>query len=292
MQNEVSTLEDRITEMRALLSDKQDIISLIEEISQLELRHNQLINDNQNVVASEQEQLVMQIEENNQELASIEKQIIEVYERNENLKQSSNYSIEQSMANDIQEEYNELKTHEKEIDEFSQSYEQYLYEIKNIQKTNLYLLSLISQMIIKHDQLPIIDSYIELKTNFNQYETEKQKSNDTLTILIEQYKKLKQDYTKLETLDQRLIKELEELKIKYKQMQEGLEKFNNLENLKHQAERRKQQLISDKMNIINRRQIMNMEIENLQEQFDAFQTKLRDYEIRQQVRNSLNVHII
>ena len=46
------------------------------------------------------------------------------------------------------------------------------------------------------------------------------------------------------------------------------------------------------MNMINRRQVMNMEIENLQEQFDAFQTKLRDYEIRQQVRNSLNVHKI
>jgi hypothetical protein len=96
------------------------------------------------------------------------------------------------------------------------------------------------------------------------YETENQKSNNTLIILIEQHRKLKQDYIKLETFDQRLKDELEELKIKYKKMHEDLEIFNDLESLKRKAERRKHQLTVDNINMIKQRQITQMEIQTLQ----------------------------
>jgi hypothetical protein len=122
----------------------------------------------------------------------------------------------------------------------------------------------------------------------DQYEIEKQKSNNTSIILYEQHRKLKQDYIKLETLDQRLKDELEELKIKYKKMKEELEIFNDLESLKRKAEKRKQQLTADKINMIKQKQTTQIEIQTLQSQFDAIQKQLHDNETYQQVRSSIN----
>ena len=100
----------------------------------------------------------------------------------------------------------------------------FLNDIKNIQKTNLTLLALISRTLVKGDQVLTRDDYTQLKTSVDQHEMEKKKSNDTLAILAEQHRKVKQDYAKLETLDQKLKDELEELKKKYAKMQEDLEK--------------------------------------------------------------------
>ena len=165
------------------------------------------------------------------------------------------------------------------MDEFLLSYgqirEQYLNDINQIQKTNLTLLETITRSLIKD---PFID----------QYEIEKQKSDNTLIILYEQHRKLKQDYIKLETLDQRLKDELEELKLKYKKMKEDLEIFNDLESLKRKAEKRKQQLTADKINMTKQKQITQIEIQTLQSQFDAIQKQLHDNETYQQVRSSIN----
>lgn len=224
----------------------QEALSLIEQIYELELKRDQLLNENQTL------DLTTQIDEDNQELASIEKQIIEL------------------------EQYN---------DDLEQTHEQYLNDIKNLQKINLTLLSLISQTLAKAN-------YPQLEINCDQYEIEKQNSNNTLTILAEQHRKLKQDFIKLETFDQRLTDELRELKIKYAKMQEDLTKFNDIESLKRKAERRKQQLIADKMNMIKQRQITQTEIQTLQSQFETIQTQLQDNETHQQVINPLKLNSI
>lgn len=66
-------------------------------------------------------------------------------------------------------------------------------------------------------------------------------------------------------------------------MQEDLQKFNDLETLKHQAERRKQQLIINKTNIIKQKQITQTEIHTLQSQLEIMQGQLQDNQTYQQV---------
>ena len=164
---------------------------------------------------------------------------------------------------------------DKFLESFDQTREQYLNDIQQIQKTNLTLVEMITRSLIK-----------------NPYEIEKEKSSNTIIILTDQHRKLKQDYVKLEVLDRRLNNELEELKLKYKKMKEDLEIFNDLESLKRKAERRKQQLITDKINMIKQRQITQMEIQSLQSQFDAMQKQLHEHETHQQVRSSRNYTFI
>jgi hypothetical protein len=251
-QNEIYILEREMNQIRQQVSNsplQQEALSLIEQIYEIEVKHDQLIHENQTLVTSEHQQLTTQIEDDNQEFISLEKY-------DEDLQQFSTGDIE--------------LTHEK-----------CLTDIKNIQQTNLTLLSHISRTLIKADST-------QLKLNLDQYEIEKQNSNDTLTILAEQHRKLKRDFIKLETLDQRLTDELRELKIKYTKMQEDLAKFDDLESLKRKAERRKQQLTTDKMNMIEQKQITQLEIQTLQFQFEAMQKQLQDHETHQQVRNSLD----
>jgi hypothetical protein len=71
-------------------------------------------------------------------------------------------------------------------------------------------------------------------------------------------------------------------------MKEELEIFNDLESLKRKAEKRKQQLTADKINMIKQKQTTQTEIQTLQSQFDAIQKQLHDNETYQQVRSSIN----
>lgn len=304
MQSEISTLDGRMNKMREQMSGaviKQEALTLVEQIYELELKRDQLTNESKNILTPEQERqkLTQQVKEDNQEVTAMEKQSNELRERNENLKQSygnddiqSSLLVEQNKSSttiddDTKQKYLELKKREQHIDEFSSTYDQtrdqYLNDIKNVQKSNLTLIALISRTLVKGDQVLTRDDYTQLKTTIDQHEAEKKKSNDTLAILAEQHRKVKQDYAKVETLDQKLTEELQDLKKKYAKMQEDLEKFSDLDALKRKAEKRKIQLASDKANMGKQRQVTKMEIHTLQSQIEAAQTQLRDNETHQQV---------
>jgi intraflagellar transport protein 74 len=305
MQSEISTLEGRMNKMREQMSGaviKQEALTLVEQIYELELKRDQLTAESKNILSPEQERqkLTQQVKEDNQEVTAMEKQINELRDRNEYLKQAyGNDELQSSILvaqqnktaaavdDETKQKYFELKKREQHIDEFSSTYEQtrdqHLNDIKNVQKSNLTLLSLISRTLVKGDQVLTRDDYTQLKTTIDQHEAEKKKSNDTLAILAEQHRKVKQDYAKIETLDQKLTEEMQELEKKYTKMQEDLEKFADLEGLKRKAEKRKIQLASDKSNMGKQRQVTKMELQTLQSQFEAAQTQLRDNETHQQV---------
>jgi len=303
MQNEISTVEGRMNKMREQMSGaviKQEALSLVEQIYELETKRDQLTNESKNILTPDQERakLTQRVKEDNQEVAAMDKQINELKERNENLKQSYDNDdipsllVEQkskssTVDDDTKQKYLELKKREQHIDEFSLTYdqtrEQSLNDIKNIQKNNLTLLAIISRTLVKGDQVLTRDDYTQLKTNIDQHEVEKKKSNDTLAILAEQHRKVKQDYSKLETLDQKLTDELQELKKQYAKMQDDLEKFNDVEGLKRKAEKRKIQLAADKINMGKQRQVTKTEIQTLHSQLEAAQNQLRDNETYQQV---------
>ncbi|CAF1240224.1 unnamed protein product [Adineta ricciae] len=304
MQNEISTLEGRMNKMREQMSGaviKQEALSLVEQIHELELKRDHLMNESKNILTPEQERqkLTQQVKEDNQEVAAMDKQINELKERNEYLKQvyetddtPSSLLVEQqnktsTVDDDTKQKYLELKKREQQIDDFQatyeQQYDQHLNDMKAIQKNNLTLLGIISRSLVKGDQMLTKDDYTQLKTNIDQHEAEKKKSNDTLAILAEQHRKVKQDYAKLETLDQKLTDELQDLKKQYAKMQEDLEKFNDIEGLKRKAEKRKIQLAADKANMGKQRQVTKTEIQTLQSQFEAAQNQLRDNETHQQL---------
>ena len=85
----------------------------------------------------ERQKLTQQVKEDNQEVAAMDKQISELKERNENLKQSyenddmpSSLLVEQqnkssnTLDDDTKQKYLELKKREQHIDEFSSTYDQ------------------------------------------------------------------------------------------------------------------------------------------------------------------------
>jgi len=195
MQNEISTYEGRMNKMREQMSGaviKQEALTLVEQIYELELKREHLSNESKSILTPEQERqkLTQQVKEDNQEVTAMEKQINELRERNENLKQSidnddiqSSILVEQqnksstTVDDDTKQKYLELKKREQHIDEFSSTYEQtreqYLNDMKNIQKINLTLLALISRTLVKGDQVLTRDDYTQLKTSVDQHEAEK-----------------------------------------------------------------------------------------------------------------------
>ncbi|CAF0931616.1 unnamed protein product [Didymodactylos carnosus] len=308
MQNEISTLEGQMNTMREQMSGsviKQDALSLVEQLHELETKREQLQEESKNSMTPDQEQqkLTQQVREENQEIASMERQIKELKERNESLKREyqeldndrqqsitttkASAKDQQPVDDDTTQKYFELKKKEQQIDEFIESYaetkEQNLSQLKSVQKSNLNLVQILSRGLMKGQNLPSKDEYSELKSNLENKESEKKKSNDTNIILKEQHRKLKQDYDKLETLDQRLNDEREELKTKWIKMQEDLEKFSDLEGLKKNAEKRKLRLAADKINMAKQRQATKLAIQMLHSQYEAIQGQVHDNDTHQQL---------
>jgi hypothetical protein len=307
MQNEIGTMESRMNKMREQMSGaiiKQEALSLVEQIYELEMKCDQLTNESQQHMTPEQERqkLTTQVKEDNQEMAAMEKQINQLRERNENLKQayenddmqSSSMLVERQNKpndddNDTKQKYIELRRREQQIDDFTSTYvdtrEQHLNDIKDIQKKNLTLVAMISRTLTKGNQAITHDDYTQLKSNIDQQEAEKRKSDDTLSILAEQHRKLKLDDMKVDGLGQKLTDEIAELKKTRKKMQADIEKFNDIDGLKRKAEKRQRQLTNDKSNMNNQRLVTRSEIQLLQSQFEAGQTKLQANETHIKVKH-------
>jgi len=66
-------------------------------------------------------------------------------------------------------------------------------------------------------------------------------------------------------------------------MQDDITKFNNLDNIKRQADRRKQQLQIEKSTISQRKHITQIELETLQTQFNTLQNQLQSNETHREL---------
>lgn len=163
--------------------------------------------------------------------------------------------LESKLADEDDQDFESTAELDKDLEQCSKA-------IQQLQQTNLSFLSSISRTLT----------------------TNNSNSTHTLAILAEQHRKLKQDFNRLEHLDRRLINELDELRMQSNQLQEDIRKYNDVDSLKHQAERRKQQLMIDKLTMNQRRHITQMEIQTLQSQLDTLRTQLHANPTHQQVR--------
>ncbi|XP_070650289.1 intraflagellar transport protein 74 homolog isoform X1 [Bos indicus] len=281
---------------------KQEAVLLHEKLYELESHRDQMIAEDKNMGSpmEERERLLKQVKEDNQEIASMERQLNNIFNRLTDIKEKINQFNEEirQLDMDLEEhqgemnqKYKELKKREENMDTFIETFEdtknQELERKAQIEASIVSLLEHSSRNINRMKQISSITNQ-ELKMmqdDLNFKSTEMQKSQSTARNLTSDSQRLQLDLQKMDLLESKMTEEQQSLKNKIKQMITDLETYNDLAALKSSGEEKKKKLHQEKTVLSTRRNAFKKIMEKLNTEWETLKTQLQENETHSQLTN-------
>uniref|UniRef100_A0AAA9SIR5 Intraflagellar transport 74 n=1 Tax=Bos taurus TaxID=9913 RepID=A0AAA9SIR5_BOVIN len=274
---------------------KQEAVLLHEKLYELESHRDQMIAEDKNMGSpmEERERLLKQVKEDNQEIASMERQLTDIKEKinqfNEEIRQLD-MDLEEHQG-EMNQKYKELKKREENMDTFIETFEdtknQELERKAQIEASIVSLLEHSSRNINRMKQISSITNQ-ELKMmqdDLNFKSTEMQKSQSTARNLTSDSQRLQLDLQKMDLLESKMTEEQQSLKNKIKQMITDLETYNDLAALKSSGEEKKKKLHQEKTVLSTRRNAFKKIMEKLNTEWETLKTQLQENETHSQLTN-------
>nr|XP_055054042.1 intraflagellar transport protein 74 homolog isoform X2 [Misgurnus anguillicaudatus] len=283
---------------------KQEAVMLHEKLLELENRREAMMAEDRTMGSpqEERERLFKQVKENNQEIASMERQLTDVREKISHLTEEMrqlNADMEDHQGERTQ-KYRELQKKEEEIDLYLNTFEENtsleLQHIRDAQSSIVALLEHSSRNINRLQQLSAVTAQ-ELKSmqdDLSFKETEMQKSQSTAKGLSSESERLQQDLLKVEQLEGKVTTELQSLTDQLKLMSHELNTYRDLDALKAAGEDRKKRLQDDRVALIQMKDTFKKKIHSMNEEFECFRSQLQEHEthVENRVNNSITgVHV-
>ncbi|XP_040214557.1 intraflagellar transport protein 74 homolog [Rana temporaria] len=297
-QEELDSLTEKETALEAEIAHshiKQEAVQLYEKLHNLEGRRDQAIAEDKGMGTpqEEREKLLKQVKEDNQEMASMERQLTDIKERAKQLSEEMgrlDMDLEEHQGEKKQ-KYKELKKKEESLDNFFATFEenknQEMERKTEIEATIVTLLEHSSRNINRMKQISSVTAQ-ELKImqeDLSFKETEMHKSQSTSKNLTTESQRLQQDLQKVEQLETKINSELTSLKEKIQQMSEGLKTYSNLDALRASAEEKKKKLQEDKIILSKRRDTFKKTNTQLNSENEKLKLQLQDNETHSQLTN-------
>ncbi|XP_044283612.1 intraflagellar transport protein 74 homolog isoform X2 [Varanus komodoensis] len=274
---------------------KQEALQLYEKLHSLEEHRNQMIAEDKSMGSpqEERERLLKQVKEDNQEIASMERQLTDIKEKinhlNEGIRQLDMDLEEQQGEKNLK--YKELKKREESMDNFLETFEetknQELERKTQIEANIVALLEHSSRNVNRMKQISSVTNQ-ELKImqeDLTFKSSEMQKSQSTAKNLDTDSQRLQMDLQKMGLLEGKMIDELSSLKEKIEQMTKDLELFNNLPALKAAGEEKKKKLQEEKETLTKRRDTFKKIMEQLNREYEDLKLQLQENETHSQLTN-------
>ncbi|KAL7837945.1 hypothetical protein AOLI_G00263490 [Acnodon oligacanthus] len=297
-QEELDTLMTRKETFEADLMHsqvKQEAVLLYERLQELEQRKDVMLAEEKSTGSpqEERERLLKQVKEDNQEIASMERQLTETREKinqlTEELRQLD-MDMEDHQGERTQ-KYKELQKKEEEIDAYLETFDDSkAQELEHIRETQASVVSLLEHSSRMMNRLNLLSSVSphELKSmqeDLSFKETEMQKSQSTAKGLSSESERLQQDLLKVEQLEGKVMAEMNSLKEKIQQMSEGLKTYRDLDALKAAGEQKKKRLQEDKVSLTERRGTFKKVMQRMNQEHDALAAQLQENETHAQLTN-------
>ncbi|XP_062827935.1 intraflagellar transport protein 74 homolog [Anolis carolinensis] len=274
---------------------KQEALQLYEKLHGLEEHRNQMILEDKNMGSpqEERERLLKQVKEDNQEIASMERQLTEIKEKidqiNEGIRQVDMDLEEQQGEKNVK--YKELKKREESMDNFLESFEetknQELERKTQIEANIVAILEHSSRNVNRMKQISSVTNQ-ELKImqeDLTFKSSEMQKSQSTAKNLGSDCQRLQMDLQKMGLLEGKMKDELASLKEKTEQMTKDLELYNNLPALKAAGEERKNKLQEEKETLTKHRNAFKKIMEEMNTEYEGLKLQLQENETHAQLTN-------
>ncbi|XP_076617570.1 intraflagellar transport protein 74 homolog [Chaetodon auriga] len=298
LQEELDILITRKEDYEAELAHshiKQEVVRLHETLSALEAKRDAMEAEHKSLGSpqEEREKLFKQVKEDNQEIASMERQLTEIRDRTaqitEEIRQLEQDSEE--AQGECQQKYKELKKKEEEIERYLQSFEesraQEQDKMTQSQENIVSLLEHCSRSMLRLRQVDTVTAS-ELR-NMQEVlvskETEVVQSESTARGLTTESQRLQQDLEKVQQLEGKITGELSTLKERLSTMETELHTYRDLDTLRHTAEEKKKRLQEERVSLTQRRDSFKQLLEEMNQKYEALKTKLQENETHAQLAN-------
>ncbi|XP_029842807.2 intraflagellar transport protein 74 homolog [Ixodes scapularis] len=289
LQSQRNSLEEDIS----LSQIKQEAVKLYERLRELGEKKAVLQEEQRlrGTPAQERERLLVQVKEDNAELAGIERQTSEARERLTAVQEELS-QLDQELEDQHGErraKYRELKKREETMDAFLETFadtrQAEVDRQEKLQGDIVEHLEIVSRNLPHFSNLPSQDEMALLRDDLAFKEGEMEKSKMTLSTLGQEQKKLAVDLQKIEQLESKVQLELDSLRLKMKKMEDEMVVFSDLDQLKNSAEHRKQQLLAEKEALQASKEPSRKAVEELQARYDDARAKLNENEVYTRVAN-------
>uniref|UniRef100_A0A8C2BTU0 Intraflagellar transport 74 n=1 Tax=Cyprinus carpio TaxID=7962 RepID=A0A8C2BTU0_CYPCA len=275
LQEELDALMSRKETIEADLvhsQAKQEAVVLHEKLLELENRKDAMLAEDRTMGSpqEERESLFKQVKENNQEIASMERQLSEVREKISHLTEE----MRQLDADMEEHQGAENKSQEQQL-------------IRDAQSSIVALLEHSSRNLNRLQQLSAVTAQ-ELRSmqeDLSFKETEMQKSQSTAKGLSSESERLQQDLLKVEQLESKVSTELQTLRDQLKLMKQEIHTYRDLDALKAAGEDRKKRLQEDRVTLTQRKDTFKKIIHNMNEEYESLKNQLQENETHVELTN-------
>ncbi|XP_053198188.1 intraflagellar transport protein 74 homolog [Scomber japonicus] len=298
LQEELDILTTRKEDYEAELSHsqiKQEVVRLHDTLSVLEAKRDTMEAEHKSLgsPSEEREKLLKQVKEDNQEIASMERQLTEIKERTtqitEDIRQMEQDSEE--AQGESQQKFKELKRKEDEVDRYFESFDemkaQEQEKLTQSQEDIVSLLEHCSRNMLRLRQVDTVTAS-ELR-NMQEVlvskETEVVHSENTARGLTTESQRLQHDLEKVQQLQGKISGELSTLKEHVSNMESELHTYRDLDTLRREAEDKKTRLQEDRVSLTRRRDSFRQLLEEMNQKHEALKTKLQENETHAQLVN-------
>uniref|UniRef100_A0A3B3Q397 Intraflagellar transport 74 n=1 Tax=Paramormyrops kingsleyae TaxID=1676925 RepID=A0A3B3Q397_9TELE len=282
-------LDALITQKEALEAEiahsqvKQEAVLLHEKLQQLEHRRDTMISEDKSLGSpqEERERLLRQVKEDNQEIASMDRQLTEIREKISQISEEMQHLHDdmEEHQGERKQKYEELRKREENMDNFLETFEetkaQEVQRSLQVQAEIVALLEHSSRNINHMKQISSVTA-TELKSmqeDLSFKETEMHKSQNTAKGLSSG------------EIRGKISTELSSLKEQMQKMTEGLQTYSNLEALKTAGGEKKKRLQEERMLFTQRREAFKKVVQKMNEELEALKARLLDNETHAQLTN-------
>ncbi|XP_033982623.1 intraflagellar transport protein 74 homolog [Trematomus bernacchii] len=296
LQEELDLLITRKEDYDAELSHshiKQEVVRLHETLLALQGKREAMEAEHKSSPQDERETLLKQVKEDNQEIASMDRQLTEIRERMEQITEQIRQLEQDSeeAQGECQQKYRELKRRDEDIDRYMESFEEVRAQeqdkMTQSQENIVSILEHCSRNMLRLHQVDTVTAS-ELR-NMQEVlvskETEVVQSESTARGLTTESQRLQQDLEKVQQLEGKISGELSSLKERVGTMETELLTYRDLDTLRHTGEEKKKRLQEERVSLTQRRDSFKQLLEEMNQKYEALKTKLQENETHAQLAN-------
>uniref|UniRef100_A0AAQ5Z954 IF rod domain-containing protein n=1 Tax=Amphiprion ocellaris TaxID=80972 RepID=A0AAQ5Z954_AMPOC len=269
---------------------KQEVVRLHETLSALEAKRDAMEAEQKSLSSpkEELEKLFKQVKEDNQEIASMERQLTEIRDRTGQITEEIRHLEQDSEAAQGK---NLLPasslTDQWFLESFEESRAQEQERMSQSQENIVSLLEHCSRNMLRLRQVDTVTAS-ELR-NMQEVlvskETEVVQSDSTARGLTTESQRLQQDLEKVQQLEGKITGELSTLKERVNTMESELLTYRDLDTLRHTAEEKKKRLQEDQVSLTRCQDSFGQLLEEMNQKYEALKTKLEENETHAQLAN-------
>ncbi|XP_043959816.1 intraflagellar transport protein 74 homolog isoform X2 [Gambusia affinis] len=298
LQEELDVLVTRKENYETELSHsqiKQEMVRLHESLASLEGKRNAMEDEDRSLGSpqEEREKLLKQVKEDNQEIASMERQLTEIRDRKRQISEDIRNLDQDSEAaqGECQQKYKELKRKEEEIDRFLDSFEESrAEEQKKLTRSQEDIVSLLehcsrNMLRLRHVDTVTASELKNMQEVLVSKETEVVRSESTARGLTTESHRLQQDLEKVQQLEGKIGAELSTLKEQVSTMETELLTYRDLDALRRSADDKRKRLQEERLTLSQRRDSFLQLLQEMNQKHEALKTKLQENETHAQLTN-------